>query len=227
MSKEKGSNWVCNPRLATSLGLAILAFSACSVQAQVITENLTGDLGGFIDVAGNTPAPISSVDASFTVTFNYSSFIAPTTSGLTVNSYSGPSLASLASPIEYDWDPSAGIMSIGATANPSTNLGLIFPGSQDLVFQFNLSNPSDPKLSVCSDPGFSCGTAQGNALFYASGYTLASSPNDGWLATVANGVSVNSAPEIDPASTAAGLSLLLGGLLVSTGARSAQRKALA
>lgn len=194
---------------------AIVAGVACAlpaghVSAQTITENLTADLSGFIDGFGNTPSPVAAIDASFTVTFNESGYIGPTTTGLTVNSFTGTTLGS---PLEYAWDPSLDVLSIGA----SPVIGEIFGGQNDVVFQFNLSNPNAPRLSLCSDPGFICGSGQGNSLYYSSGYTLAGYPNDGWLATVANGVPVNSAPEIDAGSAAAAIALLVGGLAVLNG----------
>jgi hypothetical protein len=83
---------------------------------------------------------------------------------------------------------------------------------------------SEPKLSVCSNPGFSCGTANGNALFYASGYSLTSYAADGWLATVANGVHVTQTPEISAPSATAALTLFLGGLAVIKGRRQSTRR---
>jgi hypothetical protein len=211
-------------RCAAGAELAALAISsvcalqAGTVQAQTVTENLTADLSGFIDIgAGNIPSPVSAIDASFTITFDPSSYVAPTTSGLVVNSYSGTTLTT---PMEYAWNPTSDILSVGS----SSTIGEIYAGQNDVVFQFNLSNLSAPKLSVCSDPGFSCGTANGNSLFYASGYTLANYPSDGWLATVANGVSVNAAPEIDGASAAIGVTLLFGGLAILTGRRQSSRR---
>jgi hypothetical protein len=122
--------------------------------------------------------------------------------------------------MEYAWNPSTDILSVGS----SSTIGRIYSGQNDVVFQFNLSNPSAPALSVCSNPGFSCGTGNGNALFYASGYTLPGYPTDGWLATVANGVSVAQTPEIDGTSAAAALSLFLGGLAIIKGSRQSTRR---
>jgi hypothetical protein len=207
------------PSLVALATCAACAMASGVVQAAIVTENLTADLSSFIDVAGSTPAPNASVDGSFSVTFNTSSYIAPTTSGLTVNSFTGTTISG---PIEYTWNPSSSILSIGS----SSNIGYIYAGQNDVVFQFNLSNLSDPVLSVCSNPGFSCGTANGNALFYASGYTLASYPNDGWLATVANGVSVN-APELSAGSATTGLTLLMGGLAVLAGRRRSNARGVA
>jgi len=199
------------PRLAALVTCAVCALSSSVVQAAMVTENLTADLSGFLNIGSGPAAPNSAVDGSFTVTFNTSSYIAPTTSGLTVNSFTGTTISS---PIEYAWNPTSSILSIGA----SSSIGYIYAGQNDVVFQFNLSNLNAPTLSVCSNPGFSCGTANGNSLFYASGYTLAGYPSSGWLATVANGVSV-SAPELSAGSATTGLTLLLGGLAVLAGRR--------
>jgi hypothetical protein len=198
-------------RFVVLVTCAVCALSSGVAQAAMVTENLTADLSGFLNIGTGPAAPYSTVDGSFSVTFNTSSYIAPTTSGLTVNSFSGTVISG---PIEYAWNPTNDILSIGS----SPVIGEIYAGQNDVVFQFNLSNLSAPKLSVCSDPGFSCGTAQGNSLFYASGYTLASYPTSGWLATVANGVSV-SAPELSPGSAATGLTLLMGALAVVAGRR--------
>jgi len=202
--------------LAALVSCAVCALPAGTLQAQTVTETLTADLSNFIDISGNTPSPVSAIDASFTITFDPNAgYIAPTTSGLTVNSFTGTTVAY---PLEYAWNPTLDVLTVGA----SPRVGLIYAGSSDVVFQFNLSNMSAPKLSLCSDPGFTCGSGQGNSLYYSSGYTLASDSHDGWLATVANGVSANpppAAPEIDPASATAALTLLIGGLLVVNGRR--------
>ena len=201
------------------------ALAVCSVcvlqsgaaEAQVVTENLTADLSGFIDISGATPSPVSAIDATFTITFNAGSYIGPTTTGLTVDSYSGTTLSS---PLEYAWNPKLDVLSVGS----SSTIGEIFAGQNDVVFQFNLSDLSKPRLSVCSDPGFQCQSANGNSLFYSSGYTLTGYPSDGWLATVANGVSVAKAPEIDASSAAAGLTLFLGALAALKGRRPSTRR---
>jgi len=205
--------------LAALVTCAICALPAGAVHAQTITENLTADLSGFIDIAGSIPSPVSAIDASFTVTFNPTLSYSSSTSGLTVDTFTGTTVSY---PFEYDWNPATHILSVGA----SQLTGYIYAGQNEVAFQFNLTNPAAPKLSVCSDPGFSCGTANGNALFYASGYTLSTYPNDGWLATVANGVSV-SAPEMDAGSAASALTLLIGGIAVFTGRRQLKVRSVA
>ncbi|GEM_PF-4499680 len=204
-------------RLTSGISLAALAaFTVCAlpagnVQAQTVTENLTADLSGFIDISGNVASPVSAIDASFTVTFNPASYIGPTTSGLTVNSFGG---LTLPSPIEYVWNPTIDVLTI----YESPVSGEIFTGQTDVVFQFNLSNFSAPRLSVCTDQGFDC---PGSSLLYTSGYTLASYSNDGWFATVANGVPATSVPE--PAA----LTLLFAGLAMLTGRRQSQPRVAA
>src|ERR1700678_918804 len=85
--------------LAALVSCAVCALPAGPLQAQPVTENLTADLTNFIDVAGNVPSPVSAIDASFTITFNPNAgYIAPTTAGLTVNSFTGTTVST---PIEY------------------------------------------------------------------------------------------------------------------------------
>jgi hypothetical protein len=197
-------------RLVLVVLIGGIAFAASAAQAQTITENLTADLGGFIPILGNTfSAPFTSVDASFTVTFNEASSISSATTGLKVDSFSG--LPAGATNFEYSWNPALHVLQIGAVY-------LTSEAEIEPAFTFNLTNPAAPKLSVCSDPGQ--GGCSGSPTYYESGYGLATDGFVGsWAATVANGVPATSVPEIDGQWATSGLTLLLGGLMVVTGRR--------
>jgi hypothetical protein len=61
--------------VAALVTCAVCALSSGVVQAAIVTENLTADLSGFINIGTGPAAPNSAVDGSFTVTFNTSSYI--------------------------------------------------------------------------------------------------------------------------------------------------------
>jgi hypothetical protein len=201
------SKSVWRPVLAVLIGG--MAFAASATQAQTITENLTADLGGFIPLFGNTlAAPVTTVDASFTIAFNEASSITGATTGLTVDSFSGLPAGGT---YEYSWNPTLHVLEIGATY-------LTSEAEIETGFTFNLTNPAAPTLSVCSDPGQ--GGCLGSPTYYESGYGLATDGFSGsWAATVANGVPATSVPEINGQWATSGLTLLLGGLVVVTARR--------
>lgn len=181
------------PALLLALMLGSTALPTAAEAAPVIkTYNFT--LSDFVDVVGNTAAPITSLTGSFTINFDPALSYNSQTAGITINSLSTNVFGS---PISFSAGPGTPyFMSIGGTA---TGAGLITSGLQDFVLQLRFPNASSldsPELPVCGD-GFSCGSASGTVL--ASGYTLAG-VSGGWLARTGSVVSVTAVPE--PASWA-------------------------
>jgi len=149
-----------------------------------VTENLSYDLTDFLDASGTEASPLTTLSGSFTVNFDPTQYYSGTTTGLTVY---GSSFPNIGSQLAFAWDPTYSVLSFGGLQNGP---GDIASGTNDFVVQFNLSNLSQPRLSLCSDPGFSCGNLQGNSSYTASGYTLAAYPNDFWLSLAGSASSV-------------------------------------
>jgi hypothetical protein len=186
--------------------IAAGAFLACMGQqarAVPVTEDFSVSLGSFIDIVGSTPSPIASFSAVFEVTFDPAVSETGDTANIQVLNQSN--LPSLGSALGFNYHAVARQMSIGGIQNGAGNIAGL---TNDFVVQLDLTNLNAPRLNVCSDPGFSCGSAPGSTL--ASGFTVSSSTQV-WLATVA------AVPE--PASIA-----LLGfGLAAAAGLRRRRR----
>jgi hypothetical protein len=166
----------------TLFGIVLgLSASIGASQATVITETYNFTLGNFEDLGGSTASPISSISGSFTVTFDPSINYVDQTIGLTVNSLTDTSIDSPLAFSTYSGTPS--YMTIGGT-NDTVNY--IDSGTNDFVLQLKFADANSfgsPTLPKCTDSGYDCG---GAPTFYASGYTLADYPEDGWFATTAS-----------------------------------------
>ena len=177
---------------AAAVAAALVTCFARGALAGDVTENLSFSIGLFLDGNGTTAPPVTSLFGSITVTFDPTAFVDNDTADLVIHSLSfTPS-----STVAFAYNPSLDVLSFGGEANGVGDIGF---GTTDFVIQFNLSDLAAPRLSLCSDPGFACGSLQGNSSYTASGYTLASYPNDFWLALA--GTTTPTIPE--PSSIAA------------------------
>jgi hypothetical protein len=73
--------------------IAGVAFAVISSSAQAATIERTFDIvasGFFLASGSSTPAPVDPVELNFTLIFDPSGVIAPTTSGLTINAFTLP-----------------------------------------------------------------------------------------------------------------------------------------
>ena len=180
--------------LLAAIGLA--AWPAPS-QAAVITENLGFSLGSFLDANGATPPPLTTLSGSVSVTFDPTVGYNNDTADIVVHTLSYPGVGST---VGFSWSTGFHVLSVGGIQNGAGDIG---SGSNDFVIQFNLADLNAPRLSLCSDPGFTCGSLQGNSSYTSSGYTVASDANGFWLALAGNAQSV---PE------PSGVALLAAGL---------------
>jgi hypothetical protein len=77
----------------------ILVFSTNgAARAATVTETYNFNLGGFVDVVGSAPSPISSISGSFTVTFDPTVAVDNQTAGVSLTSSLAPTI-SLGSPV--------------------------------------------------------------------------------------------------------------------------------
>ena len=177
MSVRKGSP--NRPRLTGMLvwiaAGAFLVGMGQHARAVPMTEDFVVSLGSFIDIVGSTPSPISSFSADFAVTFDPS--VSETGDTANIKILSQSNLPSLGSPLAFDFHAVTHQMSIGGLQNSAGDIG---GSTNDFVIQLDLTKLNAPRLNICSDPGFSCGSAPGSTL--ASGFTV-SSLTQVWLAT--------------------------------------------
>ena len=173
--------------------VVVSGLAAAPVHAGTITETYNFTLGGFIDINGvpALPPPVAQVTGSFTVTFDPTLNYNSDTADLTVNSFSGPTVAS---PFGFTYDAASHSFFFGGTANGSN---FVVVGTNDFVLTYNLTDPADPKFIPCNTAGFSCGAQTGNAAYDTSGYTTTGN-NSLWFIAAAQ--SNTSVPE--PASMA-------------------------
>ena len=179
--------------LAMSAAFAVVALASMggAAQAATITKTYDFTLTNFVDpFAGATP-PISTVTASFTLTFDPTVAVSNDTSDITINTLNAP----LDSQLGFSTGPGATpsdpyFISIGGIENGA---GDVAGGTNDFVLQLEFANESSfdsPTLPLCSDPGFICGPAPANSI--ASGYTSANFPSSLFVATIS---SVTAVPE--------------------------------
>lgn len=124
---------------------------------------------------GSVAPPLTTLSGSFSVTFDPAllNFTANRTLSVISSSYRGRIAL-----LTFACNPTLSVLSFGGVNGGAGNIYLC---TDDFVIQFNLSNPNAPRLTLCSDPGFSCGI-HGNSSYLASGYALARYPGDFWLA---------------------------------------------
>jgi PEP-CTERM motif len=152
--------------LFLTLGLGAM-FSLPSAKAATITETLTFDLTGFVDILGNTTPPDPEVKGSITVTYDPTLSYGTGTTGLVVSYLTG---VTVDSPLSFSY--SNGLLEFGGSYGGA---GLVYFGTNDLVVSFNVTDPSDPTFVPCSTPGYTCGNYTGSSLVDASGYTTIAS----------------------------------------------------
>jgi hypothetical protein len=183
------------------IALAAFGFIAGSASAATISENLDFNLSGFVDITGNTTAPISFVDGLITVTYDPTLTYDNDTTDIVVHSLSG---ITVDSPLGFTYQ--GGFLEFGGIQNDAD---LVFGNTNDLVVAFNVSDPSDPKFVPCSTPGYTCGKYTGSSLVEAAGYTRVGS-NTGWFYGAPQSiVSTNPIPAVPEPETYA---LILAGL---------------
>jgi hypothetical protein len=190
-------------RIQAVLSMALISACAIATQASAATITDTVDFSatGFTIGVGTGSAPTDPVTGSFTITFNPAlSYTDPTTTGITLNSLN----IALDSPIGFYYSPTgpnAGELFVGGIENGVCCVQISPTLFND--FYLHITN-------FATDPAFQqLGYTTPSGYWYTTGTagsTLSVSP-------------VTSAPEIDPASAASGLSLLLGAIMVLRGRR--------
>ncbi len=148
--------------LALSLGACLLL--PASAGASVISENLTFNLTGFVDIGGtNTAPPISDITGSITVTYDPTLSYDNDTTDIVVHSLTGITVGST-----LGFTYGSGELEFGGIQNDAD---FVVENTNDLVVAFNVTNPSAPTFIPCSTPGYTCGNYTGSDLVDAAGYT--------------------------------------------------------
>jgi hypothetical protein len=154
--------------MLVSAGLVGLLITSAA-KAATITENLTFNLTGFIDVNGTQTPPDPTITGFITVTYDptltYNSDTNP--ADIVVHSLTG---VTVDSPLGFTY--SAGFFEFGGT---QTGSNFILAGTNDLAVSFNLTDPAHPTFITCATPGYNCLNDTGNPLIDASGYSTANS----------------------------------------------------
>jgi hypothetical protein len=148
--------------LFLALGLGGMLASS-SANASVITENLSFNLTGFLDIVGTTAPPDPTITGSITVTYDPTLTYDNDTTDIVVHSLTG---VTVSSPLGFTYQ--GGFLEFGGTL---TDSDLVAFGTNDLVVAFNVSDPANPTFPPCSTAGFSCGKYTGNSAVDAAGYT--------------------------------------------------------
>jgi len=199
--------------LTVALGAGL--FVPASVQAAVITENLTFNLTGFVDITtgSNIPPPDPSITGSITVTYDPSLTYDNDTTNIVVHSLTG---ITVGSPLGFTYQN--GYLEFGGTQNDSD---YVVENTNDLVVAFYVANPADPTFIPCSTPGYTCGKYTGSSLVDAAGYTL-SGYDTGWFYGVQSTVTPTLPASTPEPSTVALLGLGIAGLAAIARRRSAR-----
>jgi hypothetical protein len=195
--------------LLVALGLGGMLTSS-SAFATPITETLTFNLTGFIDVIGNTAPPDTDITGSITVTYDPTLSYASDTTDIVVNYLTG---VTIDSPLGFTYQN--GYLEFGGTQDGSNYVNSY---TNDLVVSFNVMNPADPFFPPCSTPGYTCGNYTGSDLVDAAGYTIASS-GDAWFYGAQSTVTTG-----PPAPTPEPSSLILFGTGIGALAGAVRRK---
>ena len=157
-----------------SFALALAGMlAASSAHATPITETLTFNLTGFVDISGgNAPAPDPLVTGSITINYDPSLTYDNDTTDIHVNYLTGVTVDSA-----LGFTYQGGYLEFGGIQNDAS---LVYSNTNDLVVAFNVTDPNHPFFPPCSTPGYSCGIYTGSRAVDAAGYTIASS-GTGWF----------------------------------------------
>jgi len=149
------------------------ALFAVPSSASVISENLTFNLTGFVDVTGsNIPPPITTITGAITVTYDPTLSYDDDTTDIVVHSLTGITVGSA-----LGFTYQNGYLEFGGIQNDAD---FVYSNTNDLVVAFYVANPSDPTFIPCSTPGYTCGQYTGSSLVDAAGYTQVGY-NTGWF----------------------------------------------
>jgi len=173
---------------AVTLGVGGLLASS-SAHATPITETLTFNLTGFVNVEGGAPAPDPDVTGSITVTYDPTLSYDDDTTDLTVNSLTGVTVDSA-----LGFTYSEGELEFGGIANDSD---FVVFGTNDLVVSFDVTNPSAPTFIPCSTPGYTCGLYTGSSAVDAAGYTTVGT-DTAWFYGAESTVTPTPPPSVTP-----------------------------
>jgi len=162
-----------NFALFIALGVGGMLASS-SANASTITENLSFNLTGFVDVGSNNIAPPDPTITGFiTVTYDPTKTYDDDTTDIVVHSLTG---VTVSSPLGFTYQD--GFLEFGGTANDSD---YIYYNTNDLVVSFNVTNPNDPTFIPCSTLGYTCGKYTGSSAVDAAGYAIAGYTQDAWF----------------------------------------------
>jgi PEP-CTERM motif len=212
MSTKYFASQRLNLFLAAATG--VVAFLNPSLaKASIITETITFHLSGFQDATGNAnTAPFSSVDGSFTLTYDPSLSYDNDTADIMMDSLTG-----VGNDVPVGFSYEDGVLGIGGTLNQVDEVAV---GTDDFAFYLDTSSPTAPAFITCGMAGVSCGIFTSDAQVLAAGYATSGTTGFYLAGPTSSSVSASVVPE---PSTLASLST---GLLAIAGAmRRRARKA--
>ena len=184
---------------AVALGVGGM-LTATSAYASPITETLTFNLTGFVDISGaHIPPPDTTITGSITLNYDPTLTYDNNTTNLTVNYLTG---VTVSSPLGFTYQN--GFLEFGGTQNDSN---LVFSNTNDLVVAFNVTDPKNPFFPSCATIGYTCGIYTGSSAVDAAGYTVVGA-NTGWFYGAQSTVTPNP-PSTPPSVTPEPSSLLL------------------